>query len=139
MNSILASILLSSAFLASFAETPLWEKMERLTWKSRVIVVYTLEAGSKDFQKQKQILAEKTKGVKERDLVVIECVGKSLSSEDKNYIARHFNHDLTKFGVWLVGKDGGTKLSEDKPVTTEKFFSLIDTMPMRQSEMKRGE
>jgi len=111
--------------------------MERLTWKNRVIVVYTPEAGSKDFQKQKQILAEKTKGVKERDLVIIECVGKTLSSEDKNYVSRHFNHDLTQFGVWLVGKDGGTKLSETKPVTTEKLFSLIDSMPMRQSEMKR--
>lgn len=111
--------------------------MERLTWKSRVIVVYTPEADSKDFQKQKQILAEKTKGVKERDLVVIECVGKTLSSEDKNYVARHFNHDLSQFGVWLVGKDGGTKLSENKPTTTEKFFSLIDSMPMRQSEIKK--
>jgi len=111
--------------------------MERLTWKNRVIVVYTPEAGSKDFQKQKQILAEKTKGVKERDLVIIECVGKTLSPEDKNYVSRHFNHDLTQFGVWLVGKDGGTKLSEAKPVTTEKIFSLIDSMPMRQSEMKR--
>ena len=137
MNSVLASFLLSSLFLSSLNQTPLWEKMERLTWKNRVIVVYTPEAGSKDFQKQKQILAEKTKGVKERDLVIIECVGKTLSSEDKNYVSRHFNHDLTQFGVWLVGKDGGTKLSEAKPVTTEKIFSLIDSMPMRQSEMKR--
>lgn len=138
MNSILAPLLLSSLFLSSLNDIPLWEKMERLTWKNRVIVIYTPEAGAKDFQKQKQILAEKTKDVKERDLVIIECVGKTLSSEDKNYVARHFNHDLTQFGVWLVGKDGSTKLSENKPVTTEKFFSLIDSMPMRQSEMKKG-
>ncbi len=136
MNSILVSFLLSSLLLSSFSETPLWEKMQRLTWKNRVIVLYTPEASSREFQKQKQILAEKTKGVKERDLVIIECVGKTLSSEDKNYVARHFDHDLAKFGVWLVGKDGGTKLSESKPVTTEKFFSLIDAMPMRQSEIK---
>lgn len=139
MNSILASFLLSFILLSSLNETPLWEKMERLTWKNRVIVIYTPDASSKDFQKQKQILAEKTKGMKERDLVLIECLGKTLSSEDKNYVARHFNHDLTQFGVWLVGKDGSTKLSEAKPVTTEKFFSLIDAMPMRQSEMKKGE
>lgn len=137
MNSLLASFLLSSLLLSSFAETPLWEKMERLTWKNRVIVVYTPEAGFMDFQQQKQILAGKTKGVKERDLVIIECLGKTLSPEDKNYIARHFDHDLSQFGVWLVGKDGSTKLSETKPVTTEKFFSLIDSMPMRQSEMKK--
>ena len=137
MNSVLASFLLSTFLLSSFAETPLWEKMQRLTWKNRVILLYTPEANSKDFQKQKQILAQATKGVKERDLVVIECVGKTLSSEDKNYVSRHFNHDLSQFGVWLVGKDGSTKLSETKPVTTEKFFSLIDSMPMRQSEMRK--
>ncbi len=138
MNTILASILFSSAFLvSSFAGTPLWEKLQSLTWKNRVIVIYVPEADSKDFQKQKQILAEKTKGVRDRDLVVIECIGKTLSAEDRNYVARHFNHDLAEFGVWLIGKDGGTKLSETRPVTTEKFFSLIDAMPMRQSEMKR--
>ncbi len=137
MNSLLASFLLSSLLLSSFAEIPLWERMERLTWKNRVVVIYTPEAGSMDFQQQKQILAGKTKGVKERDLVIIECLGKTLSPEDKNYIARHFDHDLSQFGVWLVGKDGSTKLSETKPVTTEKFFSLIDSMPMRQSEMKK--
>lgn len=145
MNSILASFFLSFVILSaaeghlssSFAETPLWEKMQRLTWKNRVIVVYTPNASAKDFQKQRQFLSEKTKGLKERDLVIIECVGKTLSSEDKNYVARHFNHDLSAFGVWLVGKDGGTKLSENKPVTTEEFFSLIDAMPMRQAEIRK--
>lgn len=139
MNSVLIPFILSSALLFSFTkEVPLWEKMQSLTWKNRVIVIYAPEADSKDFQQQKQILAEKAEDLKARDLVVIECVGKTLSAEDKNYVAHHFMHDMSGFGVWLVGKDGGTKLSETKPVTTEKFFSLIDTMPMRQAEMKRG-
>ena len=137
-TSLLAPILLSSLLLSSFTkETPLWEKMQSLAWKNRVIVLYAPEAGSEEFRQQKQILAEKTQELKERDLVVIECVGKQLSPEDKNYVAHHFMHDLSGFGVWLVGKDGGTKLSGTKPVTTEKFFGLVDSMPMRQAEMKR--
>ena len=83
------------------------------------------------------MLQSDPEGVKERDLVVIECRGGTRSSDDKNYLKRHFGHDLDTFGVWLVGKDGGTKLSETKPVTTEKFFSLIDAMPMRRAEMRR--
>lgn len=139
MNSLLAPLLLSSLLLFSFTkEVPLWEKMQSSAWKNRVIVLYAPEASSKEFQQQKQILAEKAKELKERDLVVIECIGKSLSAEDKNYVAHHFMHDLNGFGVWLVGKDGGTKLSESKPVGTETFFSLIDSMPMRQTEMKRN-
>ena len=140
MNSLLVTILLSSLLLFSFSkEVPLWEKMQSLAWKNRVIVLYAPEGNSKEFQQQKQILAAQTKELKARDLVVIECVGKILSAEDKNYVAHHFRHDLTGFGVWLVGKDGGTKLSETKPVTTQKFFSLIDSMPMRRAEMKRDE
>lgn len=138
MNSLLVTLFLTPLLLFSFTkEVPLWEKMQSLAWKNRVIVLYAPDVNSKEFQQQKQILAEKTKELKERDLVVIECVGKTLSAEDKNYVAHHFRHDGSGFGVWLVGKDGGTKLSETKPVTTEKFFSLIDSMPMRQSEMKR--
>ena len=138
MNSLLIPLLLTPLLLFSFTkEVPLWEKMQSLAWKNRVIVLYAPSADSKEFQQQKQILAAQTKEMKERDLVVIECVGKTLSAEDKNYIVHHFMHDGSGFGVWLVGKDGGTKLSETKPVTTEKFFSLIDSMPMRRSEMKR--
>ncbi len=138
MNSLLIPFILSSLFLSSFTqEIPLWEKMQSLAWKNRVIVLYAPEAGSEQFRQQKQILSEMTEELKARDLVVVECVGKQLSPEDKNYIAHHFMHDLSGFGVWLVGKDGGTKLTETKPVTTKKFFSLIDSMPMRQAEMKR--
>jgi hypothetical protein len=139
MNSLLIPLLLTPLLLFSFTkEVPLWEKMQSLAWKNRVIVLYAPEANSKEFEQQKQILAAQTKELNERDLVVIECVGKTLSPEDKNYVAHHFMHDLNGFGVWLVGKDGGTKLSETKPVSTEKFFSLIDSMPMRRSEMKRN-
>lgn len=137
MNSLLAPILVSSLILFSTKEAPLWEKMQRLAWKNRVIVIYTPELNSKELKQQKQILAAQTKELKARDLVIVECVGTALSTEDKNYVAHHFRHDLTGFGVWLVGKDGGTKLSESKPVTTQKFFSLIDSMPMRRAEMKR--
>jgi hypothetical protein len=139
MNSLLIPLLLSSFLLFSFIkEVPLRKKLQGLTWKNRVIVLYAPEAGSKEFQQQKQILAEKPSDLKDRDLVVIECVGKTLSAEDNNYVAHHFTHDLARFGVWLVGKDGGTKLSENSPVAAEKFFGLIDSMPMRQAEMKRN-
>ena len=138
MNSLLVTLFLTPLLLFSFTkEVPLWEKMQSLAWKNRVIVLYAPNVNSKEFAQQKQILAAQTKELKERDLVVIECVGKTLSAEDKNYVAHHFMHDLTGFGVWLVGKDGSTKLAETQPVTTERFFSLIDSMPMRQSEMKR--
>ena len=41
------------------------------------------------------------------------------------------------FEVLLVGLDGGIKLRQDQLVTTDKLFNLIDSMPMRQREMRR--
>ena len=41
------------------------------------------------------------------------------------------------FETLLVGKDGGVKLRRTHPVTASEIIALIDTMPMRQSEMRR--
>ena len=41
------------------------------------------------------------------------------------------------FEVLLVGKDGGVKWRQDAPVAVADITGLIDTMPMRQSEMRR--
>ena len=43
-----------------------------------------------------------------------------------------------RFGVALVGKDGGVKLSRQAPVSTETLFRTIDAMPMRRDEMRRA-
>lgn len=115
---------------------PLWEKMQRLTWKNRVVVIYAPKDDSEKMRQQRKNLALHPTGIKERDLVVIECIGTDLTQEDSNYIERHFNHNLSAFGVWLVGKDGSTKLTSLRPVTTDTVFELIDSMPMRQSELK---
>lgn len=44
----------------------------------------------------------------------------------------------TTFEVLLVGKDGGVKLRRNKLVAASEITALIDTMPMRQEEMKQG-
>ena len=40
------------------------------------------------------------------------------------------------FAATLVGKDGGEKLSSGEPVAAAEIFSLIDSMPMRRSQME---
>jgi hypothetical protein len=42
------------------------------------------------------------------------------------------------FEVFLVGKDGHTAVSSDKPRCAEDLFARVDAMPMRQDEMRRG-
>ncbi|TDB64116.1 DUF4174 domain-containing protein [Arundinibacter roseus] len=136
MFSFFGLTLIASLWMSG-TDAPLWEKMERLAWKNRVIVIYAPESGNLELNQQRQLLANTLAQQKERDLVIIECLSSKLTREDKVYINRHFNHDLTRFGVWLVGKDGGTKLSSSSTVPAEKFWALIDSMPMRQSEKAR--
>ncbi len=41
------------------------------------------------------------------------------------------------FAVLLVGRDGGVKMRRDAPVAASEIIALIDTMPMRRSEVTR--
>lgn len=43
------------------------------------------------------------------------------------------------FAVRLVGKDGGLKRAAEAVVDLAPWYALIDTMPMRQQEMRDGE
>jgi len=40
-----------------------------------------------------------------------------------------------KPSLTLIGKDGGVKARWDEPISNEDLFTIIDAMPMRQSEM----
>lgn len=138
MNTLFYSLLLVPFLMTTIVDTPLWEKMEKMRWKNRVIVVYAPKENSQELLKQKQLLANKTAEIEDRDIVLVSCIGTTLNGEDRTYLQRHFNHDLTKFGVWLVGKDGGTKHSSLQAVTAARFFGMIDAMPMRRSEMRKN-
>jgi hypothetical protein len=50
---------------------------------------------------------------------------------------RHrFKVEPDEFLVILIGKDGGEKLNNRTPVTVVQLERLIDSMPMRKSEMQ---
>lgn len=56
--------------------------------------------------------------------------------DPSDYLKRNVSNDKN-FEVILVGLDGTVKLRQNQPVSTDKLFSLIDSMPMRQREMRR--
>jgi hypothetical protein len=49
----------------------------------------------------------------------------------------HFKVEPAEFLVILIGKDGGEKLSSRTPVPVDRLKQLIDSMPMRKSEMQQ--
>lgn len=85
--------------------------------------------GQSEFTEQLKLLKQDTSGMTERDLVII------IIENETDY--RKYNVPFKQFTLLLIGKDGGEKLRSVKPVKTELIFGLIDSMPMRQREMRR--
>ncbi|ARK12387.2 DUF4174 domain-containing protein [Fibrella sp. ES10-3-2-2] len=140
-----ASIFLVTLFMSFFGKSPASEpttleaNVVSNRWKHRVILVYAQTNGAADLQKQRKLLAEQQKGLAERDFELIIAVGADLSAADKQYL-RGGDRQLpasARFMTYLIGKDGGVKQRFATPVGPAELFRIVDSMPMRQSEMRR--
>jgi hypothetical protein len=78
-------------------------------------------------------LEQDADGLRERDVVVQDITPEAARRDRPGLGVR----SRVAFEVLLVGKDGGVKLRRDKPVAASEITALIDTMPMRQNEMRR--
>lgn len=115
----------------------LQERIDRLIWKNRVVLVYAPREESDSYREQIRLLNSAPAELTERNMVVITCLKDRLPLKDQGYLIRQFQSKPEAFGVWLIGKDGSVKLQSERPVSPEKLFGLIDSMPMRRAEMKR--
>ncbi len=106
--------------------------MKKYLWKNRVLVV-NQKSSSEDLNSQKQKFKKEERGAKERDLLL---VFKEKGCEDE---AQDFKFKAGEFKAHLIGKDGGIKATYNKPVELKKVFAEIDSMPMRQQQIKDGQ
>jgi Domain of unknown function (DUF4174) len=60
----------------------------------------------------------------------------SLSEDELAAMRHHFKVEPDEFLVILIGKDGEEKLNSRTPVSVDQLKQLIDSMPMRKSEIK---
>ncbi len=81
------------------------------------------------YEKQIFLLKQDSAGMAERDLVVVTVADDQL--------IRKYRVAPNQFFLILVGKDGGEKLRSVEPVKLDTIFRLIDSMPMRQTEMRQ--
>lgn len=110
--------------------------LSEFAWKSRVLVLVAPAGDSEALKRQRQIYERASRGMSERNVVLIEAVGESDRSRD---IRSRLGIDGKSFTVLLVGKDGHTALSSPTPLTADTLFQRIDAMPMRRDEMRRAQ
>lgn len=122
------------------------QRMTDHLWENRVLFLFSPDEKQADFQEQYQAFMASKEQVQDRDLVVYRVfkesgftsAGKPLAEEKINSWRKKWKVQPDDFLLVLVGKDGGTKYRSSKKIDPSVIFDLIDSMPMRRAEMRRG-
>ena len=119
--------------------------LTKFQWKNRLLFLFAEDANDPFFKDlQSQIMAQKAE-VDDRDLIVFELPAKGparmgakpLDQQQADSLRNHFGIPNDTFSLILVGKDGGIKLKRRDQVDLREVFGLIDSVPMRQREMRQ--
>lgn len=116
--------------------------IEKHRWKQRVVLVFSPQDQPEAGQSLIADLQPGSPAWDERKLVLYDIQGEGgmgpsdyLTKMQVRILRKGFAISLGEAAVVLVGLDGGQKLKSFEPVTKEKLYGLIDSMPMRQAEM----
>jgi hypothetical protein len=110
------------------------DDIDRHRWRDRVLVVLAPSEADAELAEQRRSFRATAGQNRERDLVLIEGIGDTAQAES---LRRRFGVPTGTFRAILVGKDGGAKILSERSIAPERLFAEIDSMPMRQDEMKR--
>jgi hypothetical protein len=113
-------------------------------WKHRLLFIFAPSTTDATFLTLDKRLAQTAIEIEDRDMIIFRIFenspsrvsDKPLPSGDDAALRRRFGIETGQFTVVLVGKDGGVKLVAHRDVDLQSIFNLIDSMPMRQQEMR---
>jgi len=123
------------------------QSLEDFRWKSRLIVVFTPTAEDPLFIEQYALLMDAVEPLRERQVQVIlvtpggdlENSGIFLQESESDYFYDYFSAKPYQLELALVGFDGNEKFRAKNSVTPVSVLTeLIDSMPMRQRELRQG-
>ena len=112
--------------------------------RARPVLIFAPTPDDPQLQIQLRTFEKHAPGLAERDITVVALPYRSpsptpatMTDDEADAARRRFHVTPADFVVILIGKDGGEKLRSVKPISFEKLAETIDTMPMRQEEMRR--
>lgn len=129
-----------SAYKAETAFT-----LQDVRWKKRALVLYASSADDMRLKEQLARVARSRAAFAERDMllvVLLETKGsragdQAITPDAALALRKQLRFEPGAFGLRLVGKDGGVKQQAAEPTAMNELYVLIDSMPMRQEEMRR--
>lgn len=119
--------------------------LTQFQWKKRLLFLFAPDASHPIYEKLRNEIAKQADEVQDRDLVIFEIFEQGASRMNTEPIDRQtaasirdqFAVPSQGFAIILIGKDGGVKLKREDYVILADIFNLIDSMPMRQNEMRQ--
>ncbi len=110
--------------------------VSELRWQNRLIIILESPSPQEDIAALRTYAAQ----IDERDVIWFVLDANSMATNFPKDVAHGLAGDLRdRFGegppVILVGKDGGVKMRAVR-LEPREIFSRIDSMPMRQREMR---
>ena len=113
-------------------------------WKNRPLLLFGHSPDTTEYQEVLAQLKTLSAEIIDRDMVIIEVFDtglvredtKPLPAEDAEKLRKRFSVAKGSLTAILIGKDGGQKLRQTDRIDLAEIFALIDTMPMRQREMR---
>ena len=99
-------------------------------WKNRILLI-----NIDKYEKTKQDLIKKECQIINRKLKIF-IKKKKTFVDIKDSNKKFFLDSKFKFKVLLIGIDGEIKYQSDELEDLTKYFSIIDNMPIRQTEIK---
>ena len=115
-------------------------------WKKRPLILFAPSPNSPVYRAVPDKLSAHHDQIDDRHMVIIEVFengmvridGKPDSRHSAAFLRQRFSAKKGELTAVLVGKDGGLKLRQNGRLDLGEVFSLIDTMPMRQQEMRKS-
>jgi predicted transcriptional regulator len=117
---------------------------EDYQWQNRLLLLFAPNSKTGTYVEQLRFFAEQPNEIIDRDLLIISLFGQEMGRLDNHSISmsaanaarEKFNVAEDSFALLLIGKDGGVKFRSDQAASPDQIFALIDSMPMRQQEMR---
>jgi hypothetical protein len=140
MRHILALIILITSTSQTYSQV-----LKKHQGKDRLVLVVATSEKSTDFINQIEHLNQSLESLKERKVTVYSVLPKKYritNSTNKDWV---YSSELYKtyksadnyLTFILIGLDGSIKLRRQQLINMSELFNIIDSMPMRKSEMRQ--
>ena len=106
------------------------KQISELNWKKRLLLISYQNDGDQIFIKTTKFISDNKCEIEDRNLQIVFFE----KLKNKDYIIPKFIKN--KNGIWLIGYDGNVKDYSIDDSILPKLFNLIDSIPIRQNEMK---